>query len=131
MAMYASGDANSVLNAVLQVSSYPSVTSAKIRLGSNIGSASSAMSEITGSGYTAGGSAITFNSASGQSSSNSGALSWTNASGSSWVIEGLEIWDTAGTPVRHLFGSWTGQPISVSSGNTFAVAAGAVAVSQL
>ena len=44
------------------------------------------------------------------------------------VLVGLEIWDTAGTPLRHLFGSWTGQPISVPTGDTFAVAAAGIAV---
>jgi hypothetical protein len=129
--MFAQGDANAVLDAVLQTTSYPSVTSAMIRLGSNIGTATVVMTQISGTGYTPGGSAITFNAASGQTASNSGALSWTNTSGSSWTIEGLEIWDTAGTPLRHLFGSWTGQPITVTTGNTFAVASGAVAVSLL
>lgn len=130
MAMFATGDANSVLNAVLQVSSYPSVSSAKIRLGSTIGSAGSAMTELpNGGGYSTGGLAITFASASGQSSSNSGSLNWNNTSGIAWNIEGLEIWDTAGTPIRHLFGSWTGQPINVASGNSFTVPASGVTCS--
>ena len=59
--------------------------------------------------------------------SNSGSVSWTN-SGSGWSLVGLEIWDTAGTPLRHLFGSWTGQPISVPTGDTFAVAGAGIAV---
>jgi hypothetical protein len=42
---------------------------------------------------------------------------------------GLEIWDTAGTPLRHLFGTWTGQPVNVNNGNTFQVAATGITVS--
>jgi hypothetical protein len=129
MAMFAASDANAVLNAVLQVSNYASVTSAKIRLGSNSGTAGSTMTEITGTGYTAGGSAVTFSSASGQSSSNTGSLSWTNTSGGAWTINGLEIWDTSGGGVRHLFGTWTGAPISVANTNTFSVVVGGVSVS--
>jgi hypothetical protein len=84
------------------------------------------MSELTnGDGYTTGGSVCTFSNATGGSTSNSSTLSWT-ASGTSWSISGIEIWDTAGTPFRHWFGSWAGEPISIGSGDTFAVAAGAI-----
>jgi hypothetical protein len=129
MAMFAASDANAVLAAVLQLTNYPTISGTKIRLGSNLGTASSSMTEITGTGYTAGGSAIGWNAPSGQSASNSGAVSWTNGSGVAWSIAGLEIWDTAGTPLRHLFGAWTGGPISVASGNTFSLASAAVSAS--
>ena len=102
----------------------------KVRLGSNNPTATSNMTEITGTGYTAGGNACTFSSASGtsESTSNSSTLSWTNGSGSSWTINGIEVWDTGG-PVRWLQGSWSGAPITVANGNTFQVASGAIVVS--
>jgi hypothetical protein len=87
------------------------------------------MTQLTGTGYTAGGQACTFGTPSSASISNTSTLSWTNGSGSSWSIEGIEPWDTAGTPKRHGFGSWTGQPITVANGNTFAVAAAAITAS--
>jgi hypothetical protein len=119
-------DANAVLNAMFQHTNYPTITGIKIRLGSNAGSAGTNMTELTGgSGYTTGGQACTFAAASGQSIANSTTLSWTN-SGSAWSIVGIEPWDTAGTPLRHGFGSWTGQPIAVATGNTFAVAIAAI-----
>jgi hypothetical protein len=132
MAMYDASDANNVLAANLGIGgfTYPAVTATHLRLGT--GSAPTAtvdMTELTGTGYTAGGQAISWNAPSGQSTTNSGAVSWTNASGSTWAITNLEIWDTAGTPLRHYFGQWTSQPISVTNGNTFVTAAAAVSAS--
>ena len=90
------------------------------------------MTELSGgTGYTTGGSVITWNAVTAgapSSTSNSGTVSWTN-SGSGWSLVGLEIWDTAGTPLRHLFGNWTGQPISVPTGDTFAIAPAGIAAS--
>jgi hypothetical protein len=128
MPMFAAADANAVLAAVLQITNYPSASSTKIRLGSNLGTATSVMTEISGTLYPAGGSAISWSSPSGQSAANSGAISWQNTSGSPWSILGLEIWDTAGTPLRHLFGAWTSGPIGVISGNTFSVVVAGISV---
>jgi hypothetical protein len=129
MAWLDATDANNLLAATFQVTAYPSITSIKLRLGTTIGTATSNMTELTGTGYTAGGTACAFGTPASQSIANTGTPSWTNGSGSSWSIEGLEPWDTAGTPKRHGFGSWTGQPISVPNGDTFAVAAGAITAS--
>jgi hypothetical protein len=122
-------DANNIINAQLRNVAYTTVTATKIRLGTTAPTATTNMTELTGTGYAAGGSTITWNAASAGATSNSGSVSWTNSSGSSWSIVGLEIWDTAGTPLRHLYGTWTGQPISVANGNTFSTAAAAVAYS--
>jgi hypothetical protein len=40
------------------------------------------------------------------------------------------VWNSADS-VRYLFGSWTGQPISVANTNTFQVAAAGLAVSLI
>ena len=128
MAMFDQTDAGNVLAAILNDVAYVTVTATHIRLGTSAPTATSNMTELGGgSGYTTGGSSITWNAVSAAETANSGSVSWTN-SGSGWSLVGLEIWDTAGTPLRHLFGSWTGQPISVPTGDTFAVAAAAVAV---
>lgn len=127
MAMYDANDADAVLAANLGITTYPVVPGTHLRLGTGSApTATSDMTELTGSGYTAGGAPVSWNAPSGQSTSNSGAVSWTNGSGSSWAIANLEVWDTAGTPLRHYFGQWTSQPISVANGNTFTASAGAV-----
>lgn len=121
-----SSDANAVLNARYGKVTYTAVTGIHIRLGSTTPTASTPMTELPGTGgYTTGGTLTTWNSASAQAITNSGTPSWI-ASGTSWSIVGIEIWDIAGTPLRHSWGTWTGQPISITSGNTFGVAAAAV-----
>jgi hypothetical protein len=121
-------DANNIINSQLRAVAYPAITATKIRLGSNAPTSTVNMTEITGTGYTAGGSSISWNAASSAATSNSGSVSWTNGSGGSWSIVGIEIWDTAG-PARHLYGTWTGQPIAVANTNVFSVAAAGVAYS--
>jgi len=129
MAMFDSTDATNLLGAILNAVAYTTVSATKIRLGTNTPTATVNMSELGGgTGYTTGGSSITWNTVSAAATSNSNTVSWTNT-GSSWSIVALEIWDTAGTPLRHLWGTWTGQPIAVANGNTFQVSAAAVTVS--
>ena len=120
--------AGSLLNAVLRQASAASTTGIKLRLGTTAPTATSNMSELSSSGYTTGGTVMTFNAASAAATSNSSTASWTNG-GSTWSLVGLELWDEAGSPLRWMFGSWTGQPISVVNGNSFAIAAAGVAIS--
>jgi Rieske Fe-S protein len=117
-----------LLKSILNGTTWPVVPAGwKIRLGSNAPTVTVAMTEITGTGYTAGGTAVTFNTAAaGVATGPTATTTWTNSSGGSWSIVGIEIWDTAGTPLRWFFGTWTGQPITVANGNTFQVAAAAV-----
>jgi hypothetical protein len=49
------------------------------------------------------------------------ALTWTNSSGSTWSIQSIDVYDSAGSPIRTWFGNWTGAPITVNSGNSFQV----------
>lgn len=91
--------------------------------------ATTAGTELTGTGYTTGGTAIAFATASGGSTSGptGSPITWTNTSGVSWSgIVGLEVWDSAGTPVRWWYGTWSGQPIIIAPGNTFSCAVSAV-----
>lgn len=122
-------DADHILSAKYGISgyTYPAVSATKMRVGSNAGTASVDMTELTGTGYTAGGTTVTWNAPSGQSTSNITAPSWTNGSSGAWSIVGIEIWDTS--PQRHDFGTWTGAvptPISIGVSDAFAVSAGAV-----
>lgn len=128
MAMFDQADATSILAAILNNTAYTTVTATHLRLGTNAPTATSNMTELGGgTGYTTGGSSISWNAVSAAATSNSGTVSYTNT-GSNWTLVGLEIWDTAGTPLRHLFGTWTTQPITVATGNTFSVAPAGITV---
>jgi hypothetical protein len=128
MAMFDQTDATNLLAAILTNTAYATVAATKIRLGTTAPTATANMTELGGgTGYTTGGSSITWNAVSAAATSNSNTISWTN-SGSAWSLVGLEIWDTAG-PTRHLFGTWTSQPINVATGNTFQVAPAGITVS--
>lgn len=103
----------------------------KVKLTSTASSAASSGTELTGTGYTAGGASLS--SASTASSSGSGvtlpagsALSWTNGSGGAWSIVGFELTDSAGA--RTWFGAFNGQPISVANGNTFQIAVAGISI---
>lgn len=107
-------------------------TPMKLRLASGTSSAASAGTEITGTGYTAGGTA--FSTASTASSAGSAvtcphttAISWVNGSGGNWSIQSLDITDSGAG--RVLFGQWNGAPVVVANGNTFQVAAEAISIS--
>jgi hypothetical protein len=103
----------------------------KLKLTSTASSASASGTELTGTGYTAGGQA--FANAIGASSAGSGvtmpittALSWTNTSGGAWSVQSFELTDNAG--VRTWFGNFTGAPISVANGNTFQIAVAGITI---
>lgn len=129
MAMFDQTDATNLLAAILNNTAYTTVAATHLRLGTSTPSATVAMSELAGgTGYTTGGSSITWNAVAAAATSNSNTVAWTNT-GTNWTLVGLEIWDTAGTPLRHLFGTWSGQPISVATGNTFQIAPAGIAVS--
>lgn len=104
----------------------------KVRLNSTASTASAAGTELTGTGYTAGGTAL--GTASTASSAGSAvtlpagsALSWTNGSGGAWSIQSLDLTDNAG--VRTWFGNFNGAPISVANGNVFQIAVAGVSIS--
>jgi hypothetical protein len=85
-------------------------------------------------GYTAGGSTMgssAFPTFSSGAATNSNQVQWT-ASGT-WTagVAAIEIWDTAGTPVRYLWGALTAAIIAnaVTSGDTITFAVGSISVS--
>lgn len=133
--------ASNILNATLPTGtggipgSYTPLTASamKMRLASTASSASAAGTELSGTGYTSGGSSITTASSASSAGSNvtlpnvSSGLSWTNGSGSAWSINSLDITSSGGT--RSWYGPFTGAPISVANGNTFNVAQNAVTCS--
>lgn len=130
MAMFDQTTAGNILNAILHNNSFTTAATVNTLLGTSAPTATANMTQLTGTGYTTGGTVMTFNSASAAATANASTASWTNGSGGTWSIVGLEIWNNALT-VRYLFGSWTGQPVSIANGNSFAVAAAGLAISLL
>ena len=130
MAAVDSAQASSVLAAMLAQSTAGATTGIKTRLTTNIPTATSGSgTQLTGSGYTAGGTLTAWNAPSAGATSNTTVLTWTNGSGSSWMIAGLELWDEAGTPLRWFYGEWNGGvAVSVGASNTFQVAAGGIEI---
>lgn len=103
----------------------------KVRLNSTSSSASAAGTQLTGTGYTAGGTAVPAASTASSSGSAvtlpaSSALSWTNGSGGAWSIVSFDLTDNSGT--RAWFGDFNGQPVSVANGNTFQIAVGGISI---
>lgn len=103
----------------------------KLRLNSTSSTAASAGTELTGTGYTAGGQA--FSEAADASSGGTGvtmpkttALSWTNGSGGSWTITSADLTDSAGA--RTWFGDFP-SPIPVPDGSTFEIAVDGISIS--
>ena len=106
-----------------------SVASAMLaRLNSTLSTASSEGTQLaSGSGYTTGGTALGASSASSSGSSvtlPAATTSWTSSGAGGWSIASLDITDAAPTPTW--FGPFTGEPVAVADGNTFALSANAV-----
>lgn len=116
-----------VFNSASGAQSTGSMTApSKVRLMGSMGSNTSNGTELSMTGYTAGGSACVFTAASAGAasgpSSGNGAVSWTNSSGGNATIAGIEIWDSAGSPLRWFQGAWTGGTITLNNGNTLTIA---------
>jgi hypothetical protein len=122
---------NAILNAAVGTSSMTAFNgTANLKLTTSAPTASTAGTELSGTGYTAGGSTIAFSTSSSQANAGptGSALQWTNGSGSSWSIVGFEVWDNAGAGVRWVWGTFTGQPITVTNGSIFQIAVSAITI---
>jgi hypothetical protein len=129
MACWDQTTASNILNAVLHNNSFTTPATVKTLLGTSAPTATGNMTQLGGgTGYTTGGTVMTFSSASAAATSNSSTASWTNGSGGNWSIVGIEVWDSTDA-TRYLFGSWSGQPVVIANTNTFSVAAAGIAVS--
>src|SRR6266702_2203547 len=82
--------------------------------------------ELSATGYTAGGSTMgspAFGNPAAGVITNSNVVSWT--AGAAWsAVIGIEIWDSAGTPLRYLQGSITS--VTLANGNTLTFAAASI-----
>jgi hypothetical protein len=97
-----------------------------LRLMTAAGSNTANGTELSATGYTAGGAtmgATAFGAPSAGVASNSNAVSWT--AGAAWsAVVAVEIWDTAGTPLRWLQGGITS--VTLANGNTLNFAAASI-----
>lgn len=95
----------------------------KLKLISNTPTDSTAGTELsTAGGYTAGGATVVFGTvASGGSIANTADVVWTSMP--AVTITAVEIWDTAGTPVRIAYGLLSSAK-TTNSGDTFTVSTG-------
>lgn len=106
-------------------------TAMKIRLNSTSSTAAAAGTELTGTGYTAGGMSVpetvdASSSGSAVTIPKTTAMEWTNGSGGTWSIQSFDLTGSSGT--RSVFADFNGAPISVADGNTFRLAVGAISV---
>lgn len=97
-----------------------------LRLMTAQGSDTANGTELSATGYTAGGSSLgssAFGAPSAGVSANSNAVSWT--AGAAWsAVVAIEIWDSAATKLRYLQGSVTS--VTLANGNTLNFAAGSI-----
>lgn len=115
---------NKMLDALVGTASYSANTPIKLALVTAAGSDSAAGTEVSGGSYAR--QTITFNSAASGSIDNASAVSFTNMP--TCTVVGIELWDSAGTPVRLAYGSLTSSK-SLTSGDTLEFAAGSITLS--
>ena len=116
---------NLIVDHVLGTASWTPSLPLKVRLMTANGSDSAAGTELgTSGGYTAGGSTITFNAASGGSADNAAEIAWTNMPACTLV--GAEVWDSHGTPKRILHGAFADGNKVVNAADTFRLPASSV-----
>jgi hypothetical protein len=100
-------------------------------MGTNGSGTSNGTELTTANGYTAGGSAMAaWTAISGTTSLITGpvaAVSWT-ATGAGFTTAGIEIWDTAGTPLRWFWGALSGGSVTVNAGNTLQFAISSISL---
>jgi len=130
MAGLVQAHANAILDASLDGGSVTLSTSAiKCRLMTANGSATSAGTELsTSGGYTSGTGAptVTFAAASSGSKASNAAVRVTNMPAA--TIVGVELWDSAGTPLRKWWGALSANK-TTNSGDTFSIASGSLTAS--
>jgi hypothetical protein len=115
---------NKLLDHVLLTTSYTPSTPLKLALMTTNGSAGSAGTEATGGSYSR--QTIAFSAASSGSAGNSGTVTFSSMPGS--TIVGLEIYDSAGSPVRLFWGALTVSKV-LASGDSIAFPAGSIILS--
>lgn len=122
MAALNQAHANNLLDGSLGTASFTATTTPlKCRLMTANGTATSAGTEATGGSYAS--QTATFASASAGSAASNATLTY--ASMPAVTVVGVELWDSAGTPVRKWFGALTANK-TLNSGDTFSIASGSL-----
>lgn len=121
--------ANNIIDASVATATFTaSVAPIRCRLMTANGSATAAGTELaTSGGYTAGTGApsVTFAAASAGSAASNSAVTITNMPAT--TIVGVELWDSAGTPLRKWWGALTASK-TTNPGDTFSIASGSLTV---
>lgn len=125
-------EAGNQLGASLALASYTATTSpVRIRLMTANGSASAAGTELTSGGSYVAGTGQSLTAALPAGANTTGSVTTTSAvvfsNMPSCTIVGIEIWDSAGTPVRKWFGTITSTV--VAAGNTLQFNSGSISIS--
>ena len=115
---------NKILDHVNLTTSYTPTSPLKLRLMTANGSASAAGTEVTGGSYSP--QTIAFAAASGGSAAHNADITFSGMPAS--TVVGLEIWDSAGTPVRLWWGALSASK-TVSAGDAISFPSGSVIVS--
>lgn len=125
-----------ILNSTTSATAFTTPTAPfKVRLDSTASTATTPGTELpNGGGYVTGGQTSTAPFATTSSAGSAvtipatAALSWPNSSGSSWTIQSLDLFDSAGTPLRYWFGNFNGAPLTIANGNTFQIAVNGISI---
>jgi len=122
MGALSNGHGNNLLDASLGTASFTATTTPlKCRLMTANGSASANGTEASGGSYAP--ITITFASASGQSAASNVALNFTSMPAA--TIVGVELWDSAGTPIRKWWGALSASK-TLNAGDTLSIASGSL-----
>jgi hypothetical protein len=110
-------EGNKLLDASLGTATYvATVTPLKCRLMTANGSSTAAGTEVTGGSYAS--QTATFGSAASLTATGSGTLTYTVMP--ACTVVGVELWDSAGTPLRKYWGA-LGASKAVNAGDTFSL----------
>lgn len=112
---------NKMLDALVGTASYSANTPIKLALVTSAGNDATAGTEVSGGSYAR--KTIAFGAASSGSISNDAVISFTGMP--TCTVVGIELWDSAGTPVRLAYGALTANK-SLTSGDTLEFAIGSI-----
>lgn len=115
---------NKMLDALVGTASYSANTPIKLALVTADGNDATAGTEVSGGSYAR--QTITFGSASSGSISNNATVSFTGMP--TCTVTGIELWDSAGTPVRLAYGPLNASK-SLTSGDTLEFSVSSITLS--
>lgn len=133
-ALYTSSTSASVTGGTSGGSGVTMTPPLKLRLMTTTGTNSSNGTEATGSnlpGYTAGGSSLGssgFGAPTAGVQTNNNAVSWSITGTQTANVTGIEIWDSAGTPLRWITGALATAISGAVNGDTIQFAAGSISL---